>query len=103
MFGLFSLFDLLSLNWFFRKRHEIFDENRDFGDETTEDDSVEMDVDQTVKKRKKYGNYLMFTEWLCEVPSDLDENWFVKFCPYGKRCLVVAEKVKTIIFKKLNF
>lgn len=44
----------------------------------------------------------MFTEWLCELPIDLEENWFVKFCPYGKRCLVVAEKVKLICINVLN-
>lgn len=59
-----------------------------------------MDVDQIKKskRKRKYRNRLMFTEWLCEVPSDLEENWFVKFCPYGKRCLVVSEKVTSVIY-----
>lgn len=73
----------------------MFDEKRDLGDEN--DDLETMDVDFVAKNRRKrkYRNHLMFTEWFCEIPDDLEENYLVKFCPYGKRCLVVAEKVNT--------
>lgn len=37
----------------------------------------------------------MFSEWLIEVPSDLDKNWIMAICPVGKRCLVVASEVKS--------
>lgn len=82
---------------FSRRRHEILDERRNIDDENeTTDESEEMEVEEKRKRKRKrkYANRLMFTEWLCDVPSDLEENWYVKFCPYGKRCLVVAEKVK---------
>lgn len=70
----------------------MFDEKRDFTN-IEEDEEMEVDKVTLSKRKRKYANRLMFTEWLCDVPSDLEENWFVKFCPYGKRCLVVAEKV----------
>lgn len=70
----------------------MFDERRDFFDKE-DDEAMEVDKPTKNKRKKKYSNYLMFTEWLCELPVDLEEKWFVKFCPYGKRCLVVAEKV----------
>lgn len=34
------------------------------------------------------------SEWLAEIPEDLDVAWFFKICPIGHRCLVVAHKVK---------
>lgn len=70
----------------------MFDERRDLCD-NEEEEAMEVDKITKNKRKRKYSNYLMFTEWLCELPHDLEENWFVKFCPYGKRCLVVAEKV----------
>lgn len=64
-----------------------------------------MEVDKTRKRkrRKQYKNRLMFTEWLCEIPEDLEENWCVKFCPYGRRCLVVAEKVRFFHLQMYDF
>lgn len=46
----------------------------------------------------------MLSEWLVEVPEDLDVSWFLKICPVGHRCLVVAHKVIiniTVPFKKI--
>ena len=37
---------------------------------------------------------LMFSEWMIEVPSDLEENWVMVPCPVAKRVLVVASDVK---------
>lgn len=71
-------------------------------DEADESEEMEVDEKRKRKRKRKYGHHLMFTEWLCEVPYDLEENWFVKFCPYGKRCLVVAEKVITVVIKQKN-
>lgn len=47
-------------------------------------------------KRKPYKGLMMLSEWLVDVPEDLDVNWFAKLCPTGHHCLVVASKV--IIF-----
>lgn len=41
----------------------------------------------------------MFSEWLIEVPNDLDQNWIMAVCPVGKRCLVVASEVLKILEK----
>ena len=35
----------------------------------------------------------MFSEWLDEVPDDLETKWIMCMCPVGKRCLVVASEV----------
>lgn len=84
------------LLFYCRRRHELFDERRDFDNEIDKSEEMEVEERRKIKRKKKYANRLMFTEWLCEIPCDLEENWFVKFCPYGKRCLVVAEKVKLL-------
>lgn len=43
----------------------------------------------------------MLSEWLVDVPSDLEENWLVKPCPKGQRMMVVATQVfKSIIHVK---
>ena len=35
----------------------------------------------------------MLSEWLVEVPPDLEEEWLMTVCPVGKRCLIVANRV----------
>lgn len=35
----------------------------------------------------------MLSEWLVDVPSDLEQEWVVVVCPVGKRALVVASRV----------
>lgn len=37
----------------------------------------------------------MLSEWLVDVPSDLDSEWLMVVCPVGKRSLIVASKVGT--------
>ncbi len=36
----------------------------------------------------------MLSEWLVEVPEDIAEEWIMRICPVGKRCLVVANRVR---------
>ena len=38
---------------------------------------------------------LMLSEWLVDVPSELDTDWLMVVCPVGKRSLIVASKVGT--------
>lgn len=38
---------------------------------------------------------LMLSEWLVDVPSELDTDWLMVVCPVGKRSLIVASKVRT--------
>ncbi|CAF0948263.1 unnamed protein product [Brachionus calyciflorus] len=47
-----------------------------------------------------YANQLMFSEWLVEVPNDLDKSWYMVLCPIGKRCLVVASEGTTNVYNK---
>lgn len=44
-------------------------------------------------------NQIMLSEWLKEVPDDI-ENWFIKPCPKGVRVLVIANDGVTRVFNK---
>lgn len=37
----------------------------------------------------------MLSEWLVDVPLDLEKEWVVVVCPVGKRALVVASRVSS--------
>lgn len=37
----------------------------------------------------------MLSEWLVDVPVDLEQEWVVVVCPVGKRALVVASRVSS--------
>ncbi|KFM80636.1 hypothetical protein X975_25159, partial [Stegodyphus mimosarum] len=78
-----------------------------FGDENEEEEeenSEEMDVEEYVKKPpRSYKNQLMYSEWLVEVPSDLESQWFLMLCPVGKRCLVVSSGGNTKVFTKSGY
>jgi len=41
---------------------------------------------------------LMLSEWLVDVPPELDTDWVMVVCPVGKRSLIVASKVRTALF-----
>lgn len=43
------------------------------------------------------GPQLMLSEWLVDVPAELDTEWLMVVCPVGKRSLIVAFKVKVFI------
>lgn len=46
----------------------------------------------------------MLSEWLVDVPSELDTDWLLVVCPVGKRSLIVASKVSIFegFFYKYN-
>lgn len=44
-------------------------------------------------KTNSYADYLMFSEWLVDIPCELSTEWLMVPCPLGKRCLVVSENV----------
>ncbi|CAG8615559.1 9175_t:CDS:2 [Funneliformis mosseae] len=48
------------------------------------------------KGSNPYRNQVMHAEWMHEIPSDLENNWYVVLCPKGKRCLVISAKGKTV-------
>lgn len=35
----------------------------------------------------------MLSEWLVDVPGDLQQDWLMVLCPFGKRNLVIASNV----------
>ncbi|XP_075016581.1 snurportin-1 isoform X4 [Calonectris borealis] len=63
----------------------------------------EMDVDAGKKLPKRYANQLMLSEWLVDVPLDLEQEWVVVVCPVGKRALVVASRGTTAAYTKSGF
>lgn len=82
----------------FRRRNNAIDECRGPFEEFQLDAFTEdMEVEKVIQHKRKcrFKNKLTFTEWLVDIPVDLESNWYVKFCPYGQRCLIVAEKVIT--------
>jgi len=38
----------------------------------------------------------MLSEWLVDVPAELDTEWLMVVCPVGKRSLIVASKVRAL-------
>ena len=40
----------------------------------------------------------MLSEWLVDVPDDLQQEWFMVICPKGKRNLVIAANVSLLLF-----
>ncbi|KAG8192213.1 hypothetical protein JTE90_009973 [Oedothorax gibbosus] len=64
----------------------------------------EMEVDEfAIKPPRSYKDQLMLSEWLVEVPSDLESLWYLVLCPVGKRCLVVASRGRTKVFTKSGY
>ncbi|XP_051484541.1 snurportin-1 [Apus apus] len=73
------------------------------GEEKEEAEEEEMEVDAGKKLPKRYANQLMLSEWLVDVPLDLEQEWVVVVCPVGKRALVVASKGTTAAYTKSGF
>ncbi|NXP10608.1 SPN1 protein, partial [Thinocorus orbignyianus] len=72
-------------------------------EEEKNEEEEEMDVDADKKLPKRYANQLMLSEWLVDVPSDLEQEWVVVVCPVGKRALVVASRGTTAAYTKSGF
>ncbi|GFT91065.1 snurportin-1 [Nephila pilipes] len=65
----------------------------------------DMDFEECVVKppTRSYKNQLMLSEWLVEVPSDLEELWYLMLCPVGKRSLIVASRGYTKSYTKSGY
>ncbi|NWU90534.1 SPN1 protein, partial [Upupa epops] len=72
-------------------------------EEKEDEEEEEMDVDAGKKLPKRYANQLMLSEWLVDVPLDLEQEWLVVVCPVGKRSLVVASRGTTAAYTKSGF
>ncbi|XP_041283572.1 snurportin-1 [Onychostruthus taczanowskii] len=78
-------------------------ESEDADEEGEDAEEEAMDVDAGKKLPKRYANQLMLSEWLVDVPSDLEQEWVVVVCPVGKRALVVASRGTTAAYTKSGF
>lgn len=83
-----------------RRRGDAVDELRGITEVFQE---VEQYVEEPVdtlqcryRQHTRYGAKLMLSEWMSEVPTDLEEAWLFKVCPVGVRNIVVAYKVSKI-------
>ncbi|XP_071439000.1 snurportin-1 isoform X2 [Hetaerina americana] len=62
-----------------------------------------MEVGQSPSQSKRRGGIckmLMFSEWMTEIPEDLQNNWYFVPSPVGRRCVLKAHKGVTKIFSK---
>lgn len=73
-------------------------------EEEEEDEAEEMEVDKVKKKWKnrKYANQIMLSEWMMEVPPDFTEKWTMVPCPVGRRALLIASKVASLMLKMID-
>lgn len=55
------------------------------------------------KPPRAYKDQLMLSEWLVEVPCDINTEWLLKLCPVGKRSLVVASMGRTRAYTKSGY
>ncbi|XP_067090937.1 snurportin-1 isoform X2 [Osmerus mordax] len=77
-------------------------ETKEEDEKQVEEDVPEMEIER-VKLPKHYANQLMLSEWLVDVPVDLDTDWLMVVCPVGKRSLIVASKGSTAAYTKSGY
>ncbi|XP_071382832.1 snurportin-1 isoform X1 [Centroberyx affinis] len=79
-------------------------EKKEEGEQQREDNTEEegMEIERR-KLPKHYANQLMLSEWLVDVPAELDADWLMVVCPVGKRSLIVASKGSTAAYTKSGY
>ncbi|XP_026284759.1 snurportin-1 isoform X1 [Frankliniella occidentalis] len=63
-------------------------------------DKKETKSTGTEQRNWTFTNQLMLSEWLVDIPPDLEDNWLIKPCPKGRRMMVVAHKGSTKAYSK---
>lgn len=63
--------------------------------EEEEEYQTENDYRKNYFTRGNFRNKLMMSEWMLEIPKDLQKDYFMIPCPVGKRCLVIAMQGQT--------
>lgn len=76
------------------RRNELMDEHR-----SIEPLKKIFRKSSYAKHNTRIKNQLMLSEWLKEVPDDIDK-WYIKPCPKGTRVLVIAVDGTTRVFNK---
>lgn len=80
-----------------QQRNELLDEGRSI------EPLKQIFIPKFLKKRKHFlKNKIMLSEWLREVPDDIDK-WYIKPCPKGQRVLVIAVDGITSVYNKQGF
>jgi snurportin-1 len=77
-------------------------EGEDEGLDQQPEEEEDMDTAEYRQRRmaKSYKKQLMLSEWLVEVPEDLNTNWILILCPEGRRNFVVASNGITKVYSK---
>ncbi|KAL4622770.1 snurportin-1-like [Arapaima gigas] len=78
------------------------DSDEDQEEQQEKEEEEEMEIERK-KLPKHYANQLMLSEWLVDVPSDLDLEWLLVVCPVGKRSLIVASRGSTAAYTKSGY
>lgn len=74
-----------------RKREDLVDNLRCI-------DSTKKKVFRESKSSNQHFR-LQLSEWLLKIPNDLSK-WYVRPCPKGQRCLIIATNGKTCMYNK---
>ena len=69
------------------------------GDSKMESSSISK-RDGRQRSKTPYKNQLMLSEWLVEIPTDFQENWYMVVCPVAKRCLVLSANGSTTVYSR---
>ncbi|XP_031633315.1 snurportin-1 [Contarinia nasturtii] len=80
-----------------QRRNELMDEHRSI--EPMKKLYRSRHTHHPTQKYTKIKNRHMLSEWLREVPDDI-EKWYIKPCPKGNRVLVIAVDGTTRVFNK---
>ncbi|CAN8029740.1 unnamed protein product [Ixodes persulcatus] len=76
------------------------------GSSTKRDPEEKMDCSIQKPRRntdRLYRNQLMLSEWLVEYPEQFEEDWVMKLCPVGKRCLVISSRGSTKAYARNGY
>jgi snurportin-1 len=55
------------------------------------------------RPRSDYKGQVMLSEWMVDVPEDLETSWTLVLCPVGKRCLVVTSRGETKAYARNGY
>ncbi|XP_022665844.1 snurportin-1-like isoform X1 [Varroa destructor] len=71
-------------------------------DAGTDEDDTDSEISRPRRPPRSYRNQLMQSEWLVEVPPDL-ERYLIVLCPKGKRGLLIASRGVTKLYARNGF
>jgi hypothetical protein len=69
------------------------DPNASYGKRAPGSWNAAVRADAARRTRPDLKGSLMYSEWLIDVPSDLETNWVMVSAPVSKRIIIVFDKV----------